>query len=86
MYVYAITEGAVRLIVSIENEHDSNTVNENEVVCVHYDMACILPVIVTVYVPTYGFDVVYQATTLVLGVNVIKDTERPDVTGVTDIE
>jgi hypothetical protein len=86
LYDYAITDGAVRLMVSIEKEHDANTVNENEVLFVHYETACIVPVIVTVYVPTYRFDVVYQATTLVLRVNVIKDTERPDVVGVTAIE
>jgi hypothetical protein len=74
------------LIVSIEKAHEANTVNVNEVLFDHYETACIAPVIVTVYVSTYRFDVVYQATTLVLGVNVIKDTERPDVAGVTAIE
>jgi hypothetical protein len=42
-------------------------------------------VIVTVYVPTYAFEVVYQATTIELGVKEIKDTERPNVGGVTVI-
>ena len=86
MYDWVITDGAVRLIVSIEKAHEANTVNVNEVLCDHYETACIVPVIVTVYVSTYRFDIVYQVTTLVLGVNVIKDTERPDVAGVTAIE
>ena len=40
------------MIVSIEKEHEANTVNVNEVLCDHYETACIVPVIVTVYVPT----------------------------------
>jgi hypothetical protein len=43
-------------------------------------------VIIIVYVPTFVLEVVYQLTTLVLGLNVINDVEALEFPGVTAIE